>query len=189
MGTSVGAGKVFGWFANMTAVAGLLTWFGICLTYIRFYGGMKAQGIDRTTLPYYSKLQPYAAWYAMLSTLFVCFVSAPLIMNVCSTGRTGEKISNQKHQFSGWAVFLKGNWVTATFVTNYLPLALFPVLYCCAKFFNRKPIARTHNMDFVTDIAEIEADTYDEPLPRNKLEAFWQWLVRGLIHHVGEYFY
>lgn len=34
-------------------------------------------------------------------------------------------------------------------------------------------------MDFVTDLAEIEADTYDEPPPRNKWEAFWQRLVRS----------
>ena len=52
-------------------------------------------------------------------------------------------------------------------------------------------------MDFTTGIAEIEADTYvvyifntldqthvpfryDEPPPRNKAEAFWQWLVSGI---------
>lgn len=36
-------------------------------------------------------------------------------------------------------------------------------------------------MDFVTGLAEIEADTYDEPPPRNKWEAFWQWLVRTFL--------
>ena len=39
MGINSGSGRVFGWFANMTAVAGLMTWFGICVTYIRFYAG------------------------------------------------------------------------------------------------------------------------------------------------------
>jgi hypothetical protein len=32
-------------------------------------------------------------------------------------------------------------------------------------------------MDFYTNIAQIEADTYDEPPPKNRWEAFWQWLV------------
>jgi hypothetical protein len=32
-------------------------------------------------------------------------------------------------------------------------------------------------MDFYTGIAEIESNTYDEPPPKNKVEAFWQWLV------------
>ncbi len=33
------------------------------------------------------------------------------------------------------------------------------------------------DMDFVSGIAEIEAECYDEPPPRNALEAFWAWLV------------
>jgi amino acid transporter len=77
MGVSAGSGKVFGWFANMTAVAGLMTWFGIAVTYIRFYAGTKAQGLDRSKLPYSSKLQPYAAWYAAISCLFISFVRPP----------------------------------------------------------------------------------------------------------------
>jgi len=76
MGVHSGSGKVFNWFANMTSIAGLLTWFGISYTYTRFYAGMKAQGIDRTTLPFYSRLQPYAAWYAAGSCLFICVVRA-----------------------------------------------------------------------------------------------------------------
>jgi len=78
---------------------------------------------------------------------------------------------------SGWAVFLKGNWATDTFVTNYLPLILFPIMYIGAKFWYRQPVKKPLEMDFVTNIKEIEADTYDEPPPRNKAEAFWQWLV------------
>jgi len=152
MGVSAGAGKVFGWLANMTAVAGLLTWFGICVTYLRFYYGMKAQGYDRTKLPFSSPLQPFAAWYAMVFCFVICL-------------------------FSGWSVFLKGNWDKATFVTNYLPLALFPILYGAAKYVTRTPIVRVEDMDFITDIAEIEAATYDDPPPRNKAEAFWQWLM------------
>ncbi|KAJ7688439.1 amino acid permease-domain-containing protein [Mycena rosella] len=112
MSVTSGSGKVFGWFSNMTSVAGLMTWFGICLTYIRFYEGMKAQGYDRKHLPFASPLQPFAAWYGMIFCIVICF-------------------------FSGWATLLKGHWDTATFVTNYLPFALFPVL----------------------DIAQIEADT------------------------------
>ncbi|KAJ7179428.1 amino acid permease [Mycena filopes] len=158
MGVTSGSGKVFGWFANMTSVAGLLTWFGICVTYIRFYKGMKAQGYDRKHLPFASSLQPFAAWYALVFCVIIIF-------------------------FSGWATFLTGGWVAADFVTNYLPFGLFPVLYGGAKFYYYRkgsPLAwvTPEKMDFVTDIAEIEADTYDDPPPRNKFEAFWAWLVR-----------
>ncbi|THH11555.1 hypothetical protein EW145_g585 [Phellinidium pouzarii] len=151
MGVSTGAGKVFQWFVNMTSVAGLMTWFGICVTYLRFYKGFRVQGFSRATLPYASKLNPYAAWYAVIACPVICF-------------------------FSGFQVFVKGNWDTATFVTNYLPLMLFPVLYVSSRLWLKcKPI-RASDMDFVTGLKEIEDDTYDEPPPRNWAERFWGWL-------------
>jgi len=82
MAVSTSAGSVFLWFSNMTAVAGLMTWFGISVTYLRFYKGMQVQGIDRKTLPYYTNLQPYAAWWGAVSTITICVVcqlSYPLI--------------------------------------------------------------------------------------------------------------
>lgn len=75
MGVKSGSNKVFGWFQNMTSVAGLMTWFGISLTYLRFYAGLKAQGYDRSKLPYVSRLNPYAAWYAVIACPVICFVS------------------------------------------------------------------------------------------------------------------
>ncbi|KAG1885704.1 amino acid permease [Suillus subluteus] len=152
MAVSKGAGTVFLWFSNMTSVAGLMTWFAISVTYLRFYKGMQAQGIDRKSLPYYTNLQPYAAWWGAVSTITVCF-------------------------FSGWSVFLKGNWNTATFVTNYILLITWPIMYVGASFYyGTRPVA-PEDMDFKSDLAEIAADTYDEPPPKNKMEAFWQWLV------------
>jgi amino acid transporter len=153
MGVNTGAGKVFGWFANMTSVAGLMTWFGICLTYLRFYKGMKLQGYDRSKLPFASPLQPFAAWYAMIFCLVICFVSPH------TPSYFWPFLTPGILQFSGWKVFLKGHWDHPTFITNYLPLALFPVLYTGAKLYKRSPIVKTHEMDFVTNIAEIEADT------------------------------
>uniref|UniRef100_A0A0W0FY83 Putative amino acid permease n=1 Tax=Moniliophthora roreri TaxID=221103 RepID=A0A0W0FY83_MONRR len=155
MSISSGAGTVFGWFQNMTAVAGLMTWFGICVTYIRFYSGLKVQGFDRSKLPFASKLQPFAAWYAAILSLLICF-------------------------FSGWKVFLKGKWATDVFITNYLPFAMFPIMYLGCKFWRKTTIVRPEEMDFVSDIAEIEADCYDEPPPKNTIEKFWAWLVSSV---------
>lgn len=152
MGVKSGSGVVFGWFANMTAIAGLATWFGIAVTYIRFHKGFKAQGLDRSKLPYASALQPYAAWYAAISCFVVCL-------------------------FSGWSVFLKDSWDTATFVTNYIPFILFPILYIAWKLKTRVPIRKPLEMDFVTGLDEIEADTYDEPPPKNTMERVWAWLM------------
>lgn len=38
---------VFGWFVNITTVAGLIGWIVIEITYIRFYRGLKKQGYSR----------------------------------------------------------------------------------------------------------------------------------------------
>jgi yeast amino acid transporter len=113
----------------------LLTWFGICFTYIQFHKGLKAQGIDRHQFPYASKFNPYAAYFAAVSIIFICI-------------------------FSGWSVFLKGSWDTATFVTNYLPLVLFPIFYFTARYINGVPLVKPADMDFKSGLAEIEADTY-----------------------------
>ncbi|KAG6817558.1 hypothetical protein H0H87_006935 [Tephrocybe sp. NHM501043] len=133
-GVNAGAGKVFQWFANMAANAGLLTWFGTSVVYLRFYKGLKVQGYDRTKLPFASKLQPYAAWYAMILCVLVSLLS-------------------------GWDLFLKGRWSTDRFVTNYLPLAVFPVMYVGAKMVTKRPVIKAAEMDFITNIAEIEAET------------------------------
>ena len=74
-------------------------------------------------------------------------------------------------------MFLRGQWDAATFITSYLPVVLFPVLYIGAKLWTRAPIVKPSEMDFYSGLAEIEASTYDEPPPKNKLEAFWGWLV------------
>ncbi|KAH7883763.1 amino acid permease [Phlebopus sp. FC_14] len=152
MAVSSGAGNVFTWLSNMTAIAGLMTWFGISVTYIRFYKGLQVQGIDRRSLPYWNRLQPFAAWYTCIATLVICL-------------------------FSGWSVFLRNNWDTATFVTNYLPFILFPILYIGARLYYRvKPVSAAQ-MDFISDIDQIEADEVDDPPPKNKVDAFWQWLM------------
>jgi amino acid transporter len=67
MAVASSASRVFNWFSNMSAVSGMFTWFGICLTEIRFRAGLKAQGIDSRSLPWQSKLQPYAAYYGIVS--------------------------------------------------------------------------------------------------------------------------
>ncbi|KAH7924878.1 amino acid permease [Leucogyrophana mollusca] len=152
MAISSGAGTAFGWFSNMTSIAGLMTWFGISVTYIRFYAGTKAQGIDRKTLPYWTRFQPFPAWYACIATVTICF-------------------------FSGFDVFLNGEWSNATFVTTYILFVMFPIMYVGARIYYRvKPVAAI-DMDFKSDIDQIEADTYDDPPPKNKWEAFWQWLI------------
>ncbi|KAG2063140.1 hypothetical protein BDR04DRAFT_1198644 [Suillus decipiens] len=133
MVVNTSSGVVFTWFADMTATTGLLAWFCIGVTYVRFYQGLLVQGYDRKHLPYASRLQPYAAWWVIASSL------ATLL-------------------FSGWQVFLKANWSNMTFMTTYLPVMLFPVLYAAAKFLMRVPLVGLSEMDFKSEAEDIDAE-------------------------------
>ena len=51
-------------------------------------------------------------------------------------------------------------------------------MYCIGRFIiYRTPLIRAQDMDFVSGIAEIEADSYEEDPPKNAVERFWRWLM------------
>jgi len=146
-----GPNTVFNWLSGFCTTAGIITWFGIGVTYLRFYKGMKAQGIDRRKkLPFAPRVQPFAAWWCVCGTAFVLL-------------------------FSAWDVFLKGNWSAILFVTDYVPIVFFPILYVAAKLIMGVPTVKADKMDFVTDVAECDAMTFDGPEPGDELEAFRMW--------------
>jgi amino acid transporter len=72
-----GSNEVFTWLSGFCATAGLVTWLGIGVTYLRFYEGMKAQGIDRQKLPFAPRVQPFAAWWCVCGNALVLFVRVP----------------------------------------------------------------------------------------------------------------
>jgi len=152
MSLSGGSSTVFGYFMNLSSVAGLMTWFGIGVTYTRFHAGMKAQGFNRKELPYAHVMQPFAGWYVVCGTF--------LISLVC-----------------GFQFFLRGGWNTSGFITLYLSFILFFIFYIIGMLVYRARIIRPEDMDFITGIKEIEADSFDEPPPKNWMEKFWAWLL------------
>ncbi|KIJ34178.1 hypothetical protein M422DRAFT_35224 [Sphaerobolus stellatus SS14] len=125
MAVSAGASTVFGWFANLTTMCGVINWVVICITAIRFRKGLAAQGLSVESLPYRTRFQPYAAYYGLFWSVVIML-------------------------FANWQVFLKGQWNKASFVTNYFGLPFFFVLYLGFKFIYKTRIVRAHEMDFFT---------------------------------------
>ncbi len=97
-----GAAQAFTWLLNLSTVAGLLAWMTLCICFLRFYRACRVQGVDRNTFPMKGRLQPYAAW----------------------TGAIGSAIITL---FSGFYVFLNGNWAVADFVASYIGIVIFVV--------------------------------------------------------------
>ena len=74
MTLSNSAKNVFGWLQDLVAVATLVTWMVICITYLRFYYACRKQGIDRKELPWAAPLQPYITW-ASLSLFTILLIT------------------------------------------------------------------------------------------------------------------
>ena len=54
---------------------------------------------------------------------------------------------------------------------------LAPVLFVGATLVMKSRFVKVEDMDFVTGLDEVIADSYDEPPPKNIWEKFWRWIV------------
>lgn len=69
-----GANLAFDWLYNLSAISGLLCWWAILLSYLRFYYGLKKQGLTRDSHPYQAPWQPWLSWYGFIwFTLIILF--------------------------------------------------------------------------------------------------------------------
>ncbi|KAG6872319.1 hypothetical protein C0995_010922 [Termitomyces sp. Mi166 len=143
MNVSSGSATVFNWFVNLVTTAGFTGWFCSNLTYIFFRRGMKAQGRDLKANVYHNPLQPFVAYWGVFWTLFFILVN-------------------------GFAVFFDFN--ASGFLTSYLNIPIFLVLYLGYKFYKRTKIWKPEEMDFVTGIPTLEETESPEVPPRNILE-------------------
>ncbi|PCH44566.1 general amino acid permease 1 [Wolfiporia cocos MD-104 SS10] len=138
MNVSAGSETVFNWFVNLSTTAGFLCWGAMCITYLRFYKGLKVQGIDRTKFSYYNRFQPWLAWWAVGWLTFFVLID-------------------------GFTVF----WAfdVSTFFTDYVSIPIFLVSYVLWKAVKRTKAWRAEEMDFVTAIPSMEETETPEVPP------------------------
>ncbi|KAG0651995.1 Proline-specific permease [Hyphodiscus hymeniophilus] len=115
MTLSDSASIVFGWLQDLVSVAALVNWIVICIVYLRFYYGMKKQGISRSDLPWKAPFQPYVAWIALTAFTILLF-------------------------FGGYTVFIHGDWDTELFVSSYINIPIILLLYFGYKFWKKTKI-------------------------------------------------
>jgi amino acid transporter len=154
MSVSTGANNVFLWFQNLTTIAQCLTWITICITYARFKAALDAQGVDRNTLVFKSVGQPYTAWIACVYFSLIVF-------------------------FNGFKVFTQTPWGSDQiqgFLTAYIGVPIYIVLYLFWKFFKRTSFVNPANADIWTGKAALDAEVWPEYVPTNFIEKFWAWL-------------
>ncbi|KAL1952632.1 hypothetical protein VTO42DRAFT_4585 [Malbranchea cinnamomea] len=146
--------EVFFWISNLSSVSTLVVWTSVSITYIRFYQGMKHQGIPRSALPYRAPFQPYLAYFSAIFSSTVAF-------------------------FNGFDAFFPGKFSAKTFIPPYIDIPIFACLFLGYKFVMRTKFVKKDEMDFFSGKAEIDRleQTWEEPKPRNFLERIWFWLA------------
>lgn len=126
--SSGGATAAFNWLSNITALGSMITWVGIALTFLRFYYGMKAQGVPRSVLPFHTRMQPYFAWAVLVCFIVIIF-------------------------FNGWTS-LHGGFAASDFFSSYINIPFVIILYFGWKFYHKTKIVSLHNMDVTTHYEE-----------------------------------
>ena len=63
---STSAYTTFKYFVSGVTLMSSMVWMMICFTHIRFMKACKKQGINRATLPYYNKLNPFLSYYGLI---------------------------------------------------------------------------------------------------------------------------
>ncbi|KAM0185797.1 hypothetical protein ACHAPI_011991 [Fusarium lateritium] len=139
LNVSSSSGVVLIWLTNLITAAQIIDYIVICITYVFWYKACQVQGLDRSTLPYYARFQPYSAW---ISGVFLTGV-------VCTYGYT---------------VLTPGGWDVGTFFTYYTMLFLAPFLYFGWKFTKKTKLIKPEEADLVWDGPLIDAyeASYDE---------------------------
>ncbi|KAF8452647.1 general amino acid permease [Boletus edulis BED1] len=123
-------------FMNVaTSSATVFNWVTINATYLRYYYGLKRQGITPRGI-YRSPLQPYAALWAIFWVTFYILVS-------------------------GISVFWE--WNAAKFVAAYFNLPLFFLFFIGYKLWYKTKMTPLEELDFVSNIPTLE-ETGDEAL-------------------------
>lgn len=146
------AGVAFGYLASLGSAGGLLMWWSTCITYIRFEKGLRVQALNRSDLPYANALNRHAAAakYAAVLIAIVLF-------------------------FSGWSVFLNGQWSTGVFITTYLPIILYPIIYGAHKVYSKSRLVPLEQMVFNEYAPGAEREV------REKAQTAWRRFVDAVV--------
>jgi len=146
-----GAAQAFTWLLNLSTVAGLLAWMTLCICFIRYNHACEAQGIDRDQLPMKGRLQPYAAWVGAIGSGIIVV-------------------------FSGFSVFLKGNWSVSSFIASYIGIAIYIVPFVLWKLVKKTKFIRSTETDLFSGRFD-PSGVPEEPVPETWWGRFIDWLM------------
>ncbi|OAL51836.1 histidine permease [Pyrenochaeta sp. DS3sAY3a] len=139
MNLSSNGEEAFNWLLNIISVAGFIAWSCICICHLGFMRALKAQNIDRDTLPYKSWGGRYLAIYGLGFCAIITITQ-------------------------GFTAFVP--WNTEDFFIAYVSLILFVVLYVGHKLVTKSKFVNPAEADITTGRFEDEvSETWEESSP------------------------
>lgn len=145
---SEGSATVLDWIINLITSCQLINFFLLCLIYVFFYRAMKAQGIDRKTLPFVGWYQPWLAIIGGALAFIMTFVST-------------------------YTVFIPGGWDYQLFLFSYLMIFIDIGVFVGYKIVFRTKWKKASEVDLVTGLKEVEEHEelyYAQLAAKNKLK-------------------
>lgn len=146
LNASSGSAKVLTWLTNIITGAQIIDYIAICINFIFFYRACKAQGLDRRSLPYFGRFQPWSAYI-------------PLVFMSCVLG------------CYGYTTFLPGSFTVEDFFTYYMMLLVDPVLFLGWKLWRKTKFIKASEEDLIWDKPIIDA--YEDSLEEEHV-GFWR---------------
>lgn len=137
------ASTAFTWLQDLVAVSTLTDWIIVLITYLRFYYGCKAQGIDRRReLPWAAPFQPWFSWASLILFLVLLLTS-------------------------GYNVFIHGHWDTETFISSYFNIPFTLILYVGYKFWFKTDTIPVKDLP-IRGFINVARDNPEEKIPEKK---------------------
>ncbi|KAI0160486.1 amino acid permease/ SLC12A domain-containing protein [Xylariaceae sp. FL1272] len=148
---SSSASNAFDWLQDLVSISTLVNWIVITTVYLRFYYACRKQSISRDLLPWASPLQPYLTWWAL---------SLQVLLLI-----TG-----------GFSTFIYGQWSTETFISSYVNIPIFIILYFGFKIYYRSKILSLDEVP-VRHFLDIAKKEKDEEGVDEAAKGKWAWLT------------
>lgn len=142
LGVNTSSYTVFGYFVNLVTMFGLLTWISILISHIFFVRARKAQNIPDSALAYVAPLGIPGSIGALIFSILIMFFKGFALF---AYKKTAAKGTHPKFD-------------TRTFVTTYLGLPLYIILFFGYKFIMKTKLIKPEEADLYGGKARIDAE-------------------------------
>ncbi|KAH8924824.1 hypothetical protein BT69DRAFT_1261010 [Atractiella rhizophila] len=143
------AWTVFQRLQTFNSVNGLVTWWGILATYLRFHKAMQVQDYQKS-IPYTAPFQPYLSYYGLAMISLVMF-------------------------FNGFAIFLTDAFDAGRFIVSYLPIIVSLVLFIAYRVYFQTSFIDPRAIDL--DTGSRDAVEEEETEARYMVQKVWRRII------------